>query len=208
MKSIITQFNNIQDKLKFTIPIKIYLDPLYNKNRRSILLLIADILEKNKKFKLQNHKIQSNIIIDIELSCYNQTIFKANELLIYKSWDNVKFNYLYYLNCNKITKNLDIESEVESDYLINKILNNEIDINIIGSLSSEQLCPDKSQNIKDNLNKRNNQHIKVKTSTLYTCKNCKRKEVSIFQVQIKALDEGSNLSLTCQFCKYHWMISG
>jgi hypothetical protein len=121
MTTMITQFKNIQDKLKFTIPINIYLDPLYNKNRRSILLLIADILEKNNKFKLRDHNIQSKIIIDIELSCYNQTIFKANELLIYQSWDNVKFNYLYYLNCNKITKNLDVESEVESEYLINKI---------------------------------------------------------------------------------------
>lgn len=208
MSDILIKFQNVQNQLKFTIPINIYNNKLYNKNRRAILLLIADILEKNNKFKLQHQEIQSNIIINIELSCFNQTINKADELLIYQSWDNEKFVYLYYLTCNKITKNLDPESEVQSDYLINKILNNEIDITKIGSMTSEDLCPDKSQNIKNVLNLRNNQQIKIKTSTLYTCKNCKRKEVSIFQVQIKALDEGSNLSLTCQFCKYHWVVGG
>jgi DNA-directed RNA polymerase subunit M/transcription elongation factor TFIIS len=208
MSNLLIQFQDIFNKLKFTIPLDIYDNKLYNKNRRAILLLIAGILEKNKKFKLKHKQIQSSIIINIELSCYNQTITKADELLIYQSWDNDKFTYLYYLNCNKITKNLDIESEVNSSYLINKILQNSININNIASMTSEELCPNKSQNIKDTINKRNNQEIKPKTSTLYTCKNCKRKEVSIHQIQIKALDEGTNLSLTCQFCNYRWIVGG
>ena len=206
MSNMLIKFQNIQKKLKFTIPINLYNDKLYNKNRRAILLLIANILEKNNQFKLQHHEIQSNIIINIELSCFNQTIYKADELLIYQSWDNEKFVYLYYLTCNKITKNLDPESEVQSNYLINKILNNEIDVTQIGSMTSEDLCPDKSQNIKNVISKRYNQEIKVKMSTLYTCRNCKRKEISIKEYQARSLDESSNLSLTCQFCNYHWVI--
>jgi len=207
MSNLLIQFQDIFNHLKFTIPLDIYDNKLYNKNRRAILLLIASILEKNKKFKLKHKQIQSSIIINIELSCYNQTITKADELLIYQSWDNDKFTYLYYLNCNKITKNLDIESEVNSSYLINKILTNSININDIASMSSDQLCPDKSQNIKDNLNLRTNQQIKIKTSTLYQCRNCKKKEVKIQEYQGRSLDEGSNLSLTCLFCNFNWVIS-
>lgn len=206
MSDILIKFQNVKNQLKFTIPSHIYNDQLYNKNRRAILLLIAEILEKNNKFKLQHQEIQSNIIINIELSCYNQTINKSDELLIYQSWDNEKFVYLYYLTCNKITKNLDPDSEVQSNYLINKILNNEIDITKIGSMTSDELSPDKSQNIKEALNLRNNQQIKVKTSTLYTCRNCKKKEVSIREYQGRSLDEGSNLSLTCLFCNYNWVV--
>ena len=207
MSNLLIQFQDIFNHLKFTIPLDIYDNKLYNKNRRAILLLIASILEKNKKFKLKHKQIQSSIIINIELSCYNQTITKADELLIYQSWDNDKFTYLYSLNCNKITKNLDIESEVNSSYLINKILTNSININDIASMSSDQLCPDKSQNIKDNLNLRTNQQIKIKTSTLYQCRNCKKKEVKIQEYQGRSLDEGSNLSLTCLFCNFNWVIS-
>lgn len=46
MSDILIKFQNVQNQLKFTIPINIYNNKLYNKNRRAILLLIADILEK------------------------------------------------------------------------------------------------------------------------------------------------------------------
>ncbi len=206
MSNLINKFKIIQNQLKFTIPSYIYIDKDYNIFRRTIILLIADILEKNKEFKDKDKKNQDDIIINIELSCYNETINKSNELLIYQSWENEKFYYLYNLYCNKITKNLDIESEVNSDYLINKIINNEIDINTIASLSSDKLCPDKSKNIKDTINQRNNQQLNIKTSTLYKCKNCGKKKVTIHEYQARSLDEGSNLSLTCTFCNYRWIV--
>lgn len=206
MSNILIKFQNIQNRLKFTIPIDLYFDNSYNKIRRSIILLIANILENNKIFKNKHREIQSNIIINIELSCYNETLNKSDELLIYQSWDNEKFYYLYSLFCNKITKNLDIESEVGSDYLINKILNNELDITKVAFMTSDQLCPDKSKNIKENLNIRNNQQLNIKTSTLYKCRNCGKKEVKIHEYQGRSLDEGSNLSLTCVFCNYNWVV--
>ena len=205
MSNLCEKYQNIQNGLKFTLPIELYTDSNYNKYRRVIILLIADILEKNNKFKLLNKDIQYNIIINIEQSCYNETIKKSDDLLIYQSWDNTKFSYLYYLFCNKITKNLDFESEVKSKYLINKILNNEIDILKIASMTSEELCPDKSKIIKEGLDKRNNQKISIKTSTLYKCLNCGKKEVTIKSVQIRALDEGASLSITCVFCQYNWV---
>lgn len=199
-------FENISKKLNFVIPLKIYHDNEYCNIRRAIILLIADIMQKNNKFKNLIRIKQDNIIIDIELSCYKETIKKSEELLIYKSWDNEKFIYLYQLYCNKITKNLDDESEVKSNYLINKIIDNQIDINYIASLSSDDLCPDKSVNIKNTLKLRNEQKLNYKTSTLYKCRNCGKKEVKIQEYQGRSLDEGSNLSLTCNFCNYNWVV--
>lgn len=195
-----------KQKLNFTIPVKIYSDDTYTKQRRLILLLIADILQKNKEFKEKKRTLQDSIIITIELSCFNSTIKKSDDLLIYQSWDNCKFLYLYQLYCNKITKNLDNESEVKSIYLINKIINNEIDLINIADMNSDSLCPEKSDNIKRNLNLRNQQKLNYKTSTLYKCKNCGKKEVKIREYQGRSLDEGSNLSLTCTFCNYNWII--
>jgi len=203
--TLIDKFQNIKNSLKFVIPITLYIDNNYNKSRRVILLLIANILEKKRIFKLKNKEIQDNIIISIEKSCYEETIKKADELLIYQSWDNEKFSYLYYLYSNKVTKNLDSESEVQSDYLINLILSESVDITKIASMSSEELCPEKSKNIKESLDKRNNQKINIKTSTLYKCKNCGKKEVTIKSVQIRALDEAASLSITCVFCQYNWV---
>ena len=164
-------------------------------------------MQKNARFKALDREEQDNIIIEIELSCYNETIKKSDDKLIYKSWDNDKFIYLYQLSCNKITKNLDQNSEVKSDFLINQILDKKININSIGSLTSDELCPDKSINIKNTLKLRNEQKLNYKTSTLYKCKNCGKKEVKIQEYQGRSLDEGSNLSLTCNFCNYNWCIS-
>lgn len=203
-----TLYDRIQkgyNKLPFTIPINIYNDNEYTIERRLIILLIANILEINNLFKILNKKQQDKIIINIEKSCYNETLKKAEELLIYKSWENEKFCYLYQLYCNKITKNLDISSEVKSDYLFNQIINDLIDINNIASLSSDQLCPDKSENIKKNIRLRSDQEIKTKTSSLYTCPNCHKKETKLKMVQLRSLDEGYNISLTCVFCNFNWI---
>ena len=199
-------YDKIQKRLNFTIPVRLYQDDQYCNIRRAIILLIANIMQKNKRFKNLYRLEQDNTIIEIEKSCYNETVKKSEELLIYKSWDNEKFIYLYQLYCNKITKNLDEESEVKSNYLINQIIDNKINIAKIASLSSEDLCPDKSVNIKNTLKLRNEQKLNYKTSTLYKCKNCGKKEVKIQEYQGRSLDEGSNLSLTCNFCNYNWVI--
>lgn len=201
------QIDLIKKKANFTIPINKYNDVEYCKERRLILLLIASILQKNKEFKDKSRVYQDNIIINIELSCFNSCIKHSNELLIYVDWKNPKFNYLYQLFCNKITKNLDIESEVKEKYLINKIINGDIDIKNIADMPSDKLCPAKSENIKQNLILRNSQKLNYKTSTLYTCRNCGKKEVIIRHIQTRSLDEGQSCSLRCCFCNFNWMLS-
>lgn len=59
---------------KFTIPIELYEDKLYNPIRRQMLLLLDNIISKEVK----NEKILSQMIIDIELSVYNKTVEKKN----------------------------------------------------------------------------------------------------------------------------------
>lgn len=199
------ELNNIKNKQKFTIPIKIYNNPKYCKDRRTIILLIASILEKNETFKNILKSKQDNIILSIEKSCYNATIKKSNELLIYINWENSKFTYMYQLFCNKITKNLDSDSEVNNVYLINAIINDEIDLKNIAELPSDKLCPEKSDIIKQNLIMRNSQKLNYKTSSLYTCRNCGKKSVTIREYQGRSLDEATSLSLTCTFCGYGWV---
>jgi DNA-directed RNA polymerase subunit M/transcription elongation factor TFIIS len=197
--------NDIINKFKFVIPIDLYKNKSYNKLRRCIVLLIAELLYKHELIYTIDYKKRSNIIIKIELSCYNQTINKSNKLMYIKSWDNPKFEYLYRVYTNKVTKNLDIDSEVNSDYLISKVINNTINPNIIANLNSNILCPSKSIDIINNLNLRNNQKINFKTSEMYQCRNCKKKSVRIEMVQIKRIDEPQTMSLTCTFCSNNWL---
>lgn len=202
------QIEKSKNKRKFTIPKDLYLDNNYCKERLNIILFIAKICEENTKFKDIIKKRQDNIIIEIEKSLYNATIKKSNEQMIYINWDNSNFTYQYQLLCNKITKNLDINSEVNSSYLMDTIIDNNIDISTIAEWTSDKLCPEKSDKIKQNIQARNSQKLNYKTSSLYTCKNCRKKSVTLHEYQGRSLDEGTNLSAECTFCKFKWIING
>lgn len=191
---------------KFIIPINLYTDIKYNNLRRSELIIISEILEKYEEFKKLNLEKKSEIIINIELYCYEYILQKANEYSYIQSWENKQFVFLYRLIISKITKNLDIDSEVHNSYLFDNIINNNISINNIPYLSSFELCPEKSKDIIDKIQLRSNQTISYKTSNMYTCKNCKQRKVTIKEIQMRALDEGSNLSITCTFCNFHWIV--
>lgn len=197
---------NINNKLKFVIPVNLYKDNKYNKLRRSVLILIADLLYKYKDINNLSYLDIQQKVINIELSCYEETINKSNEYLYIKSWSNPKFEHLYRLYTNKITKNLDIESEVGCSYLIDLIINNKIDIKKIASMSSFELCPIKSKDIRKKIHDRNNSKLEYKISNNYTCSNCKKKSVIMTEVQIRRIDEASSLSLTCTFCQKNWII--
>lgn len=183
----------------FYIPVELYTDKSYNNLRRSILLLLADILETYTEDLPFDKK--SNIIISIEKSVYNKVVNKNQ----YKKIWCPSFEYQYRLYVNKITKNLDTTSEVKSNYLIDKIINDEIDIDNISDLNSDALCPEKNDLFIKRLHTRLNQKINTKTSSLYTCKNCKKKEVIIKEIQIRRIDEATSVSATCVFCNYNWI---
>lgn len=192
--------------LKFVIPLSIYYDKQYNKLRNCELLLIANIFQSNKSSNKLNINELTKIVIAIELSCYNRTLTESNELLIIQEWTNPKFEFLYRANVSRITKNLDYESEVNDNYLINQILNNNINIDNIANLSTIELCPIKSKNIIDKLYERSQQKLTFKTSSMYKCKNCGKKEVTMQEIMMRSLDEGTNFSLQCNWCSYRWIV--
>ena len=205
------QIEQSKNNRKFTIPKSLYEDPNYCKERLNIILMIAGIFEKNEDFKNKMKKLQDKIIIGIEESCYNSTIKKATEEMIYINWENHKFRYSYQLSHNKVTKNLDINSEVNSSYLIDTIINDTIgidDLSDIAEWKSDKLCPEKSDKIKQNIILRNSQKLNYKTSSLYTCPNCRKKNVRLNEYQGRSLDEGTTLAAECTFCKYRWVIRG
>lgn len=183
---------------KFTIPIELYEDKSYNNIRRQMLILLDKIISK----EIKNNKILSELIISIELSVYNKVIEKK----MYKTLWCPLFEKLYRLYMNKITKNLDQDSEVGSDYLIKKIINdNTFDINHIASAPSFVLCPDKSIEIIKLINIKSSQKIEMKTSSEHRCRNCKQSKAYYKEIQLRRIDEASNLSLTCTYCKYKWI---
>jgi DNA-directed RNA polymerase subunit M/transcription elongation factor TFIIS len=193
-----------ENKLKLVLPLEVY-EGDYTQERRQILLLFCNILDNYEKFKELDYTNQTNIVINIEKSCFKKTIEKSSEEAIYIDWSNSRFKYLYSLICSRVSKNLDINSEVLDTYLIDSIISNDIDITKLGGMSSDDMSK-KNEVIKEQLNNRRGQKIKQKTTSMYRCRNCGGRECTIRTQQMRSLDEGATLILNCVTCGFRFLI--
>lgn len=195
---------SIENKLKLVLPLEVY-EKEYTKERRQIILLFCNILDNYDKFKEIKYSEQIDIVINIEKSCFRKTIEKCGEEAIYIDWANSRFKYLYSLICSRVSKNLDINSEVLDTYLIDSIISKDIDINKLGGMSSDDMSK-KNETIKEQLNNRRGQKIKQKTTSMYRCRNCGNRQCTIRHQQMRSLDEGTTLILNCVTCGFRFMI--
>jgi DNA-directed RNA polymerase subunit M/transcription elongation factor TFIIS len=194
-----------QLSLKFVIPYELYNDKDYNNLRLGYLLLIADIIQK---YLIDTNSIleYTNDIITIEKSCYLHALEDADKNIIIPSFDNESFEHLYRSKITRITKNMDIESEVNDCYLIEAIIYKQLDLSKISWLKSEELSPKHNELLLRRLNERMQKKITMKTTSLYRCKKCGSNSCCARSVQLRSLDEGQSISIFCTNCSHHWVI--
>lgn len=190
----------------FVLPLIVYTDSNYNQLRRAYLLLIASLIEPHLIDKDINEYL--DVIMNIELSCYLHAIEIADYELLLPDFSNNQFEQLYRTRITRITKNLDIQSEVGDDYLITAIIDGKIDVANISKLSPEELSPSKNEKLIEELTARRTQKISVKVSTMYKCpqRGCGKNETTVRSAQMRSLDEGETLIITCIFCSHKWFM--
>ena len=136
-----------------------------------------------------------SISIDIEGGCYNNTIEVAIQKDIRTDF-NIKFIRLYKSICLRVSRNLDPSSDVESYYLLESISMGNISPKNIGYMDKNQLNPHRNNNIISQIDRQRNEKINVKVSNLYKCSKCRNNSTTVQDVQLRAVDEGSNTRIT------------
>lgn len=195
-------------KQPFTLSGNYYVgDDAKARQRRVIMVLLGNILDKYEQFKTLSRENQNTWVDEIETSCFNKALDKANEDRIYIDWENPKFAFIYQLICSRVSKNLDKNSEVGSSWLFDMLWAKTIGRDEVAYLSSEELV-NKPKDIQEMISLRRKQKLNYKTSTLYTCKNCKAKKCTVRTQQMRSLDEGFTIILNCTICGFRFMISG
>lgn len=191
-------------KSSYVLPLYTYANKEYNQLRRAYILLIASLIAPH----LIDEDINdySDMIIDIEKSCYEDSVEKANYELLLADFNVAQFEQLYRTRITRITKNMDINSEVGDDYLVNKLLAGEVDPKTISNLPPEQLSPTKNIKLLEMIDARRATKMTAKVSTLYKCRQCGKKEATVKSVQMRSLDEGETLVIQCIFCSYKWFM--
>ena len=163
----------------------------------------ANIQQKLSKFFIESdnlHKHASNL----EKGIYNWALKEANNKKVVKKWDNPFFVQIYLDHLRSIYINLNNKK------LVNMVNNGEIKSHEIAFMTHQEMSPEKweslikAKSIRDK--NKFEQNIEAATDT-FTCKKCKSKKCTYYQMQTRSADEPMTIFVTCIDCGNRWKTS-
>ena len=145
-----------------------------------------------------NNEIHS---INLEKGIYNFAIKEANQRKIIKKWENPHFVQLYVDRLRSIYINL------KSADLLEQIKNREIKPENVAFMTHQELNPDHWKEYIERKIKRDSSKYttNIEASTdMFTCKKCKSKKCTYYELQTRSADEPTTVFITCLDCGKHW----
>lgn len=169
---------------------------------------VSNPIEFRKNVCLHLHRLIGSPLFsqksteNIEKSIYNYCIKMASERNIVKKWDNPFFVQLYTDRLRSIYLNLKLSEDFRQ-----RLLTKEIKPHELGGISHQDMAPEKWKKlIEDKKVRDENKYTpKLEASTdNFTCRKCKSKECSYYQLQTRSADEPMTTFVTCIKCSNRW----
>lgn len=166
------------------------------------------VIENPEEFRQKVYKKLEKILDDetkiaenLEKGIYNFCIKTAGERNIVKKWDNVHFTQLYIDRLRSVYIN------IQKGDLKTKILNKQIKAHEIAFMTHQEMSPEKWRKLMEDkkIRDENRYAPKLEASTdNFTCRKCKSKECSYYQLQTRSADEPMTTFVTCIKCGTRW----
>ena len=175
----------------------------YFKTKLDNLYYNKDINKFIKEHKISK-KVLNQMMTDIEKSVFEWSC--SNNIT------NININLIeqkYKIKAHQIYCNLHPDEYIKNNYLIYKILSNDIEPSKICSLIPPDTFPENWAEILDKKKKIDNIRYTEKEETTtdeYTCKRCKQSKCTYFLRQTRSADESMTTFITCTVCNNHWKI--
>lgn len=161
------------------------------------------IVSINKSINKSKNKsiLSKRSIENIEKGIYNFCIQTATKSFIVKKWDNPYFVLLYVNKLRVILAN------INNDGLLESIISKKIKSHEIANMTHQELDPDKWKERLE-LKKLHDENLyspKLDANTDdFTCRKCKSKKCSYYQLQTRSADEPMTTFVTCIDCGNRW----
>jgi transcription elongation factor S-II len=144
---------------------------------------------------------EHTLVANLEKGIFNYAIKEANNKKIVKKWENKAFAQIYVDKLRTIYMNL------KNPELLQNIRNGEIIPQSIAFMTHQELNPSRwkiliEQKIKRDASKFTN-NIQASTD-MFTCKKCKSKKCTYYELQTRSADEPATIFVTCLDCGKHW----
>ena len=139
---------------------------------------------------------------NMERSIYNYSLKDAGERNIVKKWDNTSFVQLYLDRLRAFYLNVKGSAEFRA-----RLISQEIKPHEVGGLTHQDMAPAKWQKLinEKKIRDENKYAPKLEASTdNFTCRKCKSKKCSYYQLQTRSADEPMTTFVTCLDCGSRW----
>lgn len=153
---------------------------------------------ENVRNKMFNNISDKKLVTNIEIGVYMYAYKEAKRKKILKKWDNKKFLQLYLDRLRSIYINL------KNPIFLEQINNGEITYQMLAYMTHQEMNPERwkkliDEKIKRDENKYNTENIQASTD-MFTCKKCKSKRCTYYELQTRSADEPATIFVTCLDC--------
>ena len=139
---------------------------------------------------------------NVETGIYNYTIQEANVLQIIKKWKNKQFCNIYAGRFRSLlynfNKNPAFKKQVEEKTICPQSLSN---------MTHQEMDPAFWSDRIEKKMKRDHSRLStnIEASTdLFTCKKCRSKKCTYYELQTRSADEPATIFITCLDCGKNW----
>jgi transcription elongation factor S-II len=157
--------------------------------RNNIVSKIKTVLENEKDS------------INLEKGVFNYAIRESGNRKIIKKWENPYFVQIYIDRLRSIYINL------KNEDLLQQIKNGELTPQNLAFMSHQEMNPKTWKSLIDEKIKRdaNKYSNNLQASTdMFTCKKCKSKKCTYYELQTRSADEPATIFVTCLDCGKNW----
>ena len=139
--------------------------------------------------------------INLEKGIFNYAIKEANNHKIVKKWENPPFVQLYTDRMRSVYINL------KNPDLLKQIQDGEVASQTVAFMTHQEFNPTHWKALIDQKIKRDASKFttNIEASTdMFTCKRCKSKRCTYYELQTRSADEPATIFVTCLDCGKHW----
>ena len=157
--------------------------------REKIRTKLASIIEDDK------------ISTNLEKGIFNYAIKESNTRKIVKKWENPSFAQIYMDRLRTIYVN------IKNQDLLLQLKNNELAPQTVAFMTHQELNPSRWATLIEQKIKRDASKFttNIQASTdMFTCKKCKSKKCTYYELQTRSADEPATIFVTCLDCGKHW----
>lgn len=159
-----------------------------------------DTFRKNVRTKFKEIEgLTPRDSINLEKGIFNFSIRDATLKNVVKKWENPYFVQIYIDRFRTVWRNI--------EEIVVRVVDKEISTRDIGKCTHQDLVPERWEGMillkKEKDENRYAPKIEANTDN-YTCRKCKSKECSYYQLQTRSADEPMTTFVTCISCGNRW----